>query len=328
MKVLVVGSDRSVLFAVRRGLKDSPCRAVTASDARRIRQVLHSFRPDVVILDDRMLDAWDACAPTGRGRWAMIGMLADASPGFGKAVAVLRSRGADDILRRPFSPDECGLRVQAAYRLRSALLRVERLRRQHRITRVHLEECSDRLSAITNSVPAGILIIDPETHVILDANKAALRLFGSDGEQVVGRICHHYICPAERGACPITDKGQHIDHSERILLNALGERIPILKSVERVNLGGTDYLFEMFIDISRQKQAEEERNRLVERLEKALHEVKKLSGLLPICASCKRIRDDRGYWSEIELYIQEHSSAQFTHGICPECMKKLYPEAV
>ena len=61
-------------------------------------------------------------------------------------------------------------------------------------------------------------------------------------------------------------------------------------------------------------------------LEKALTEVKKLSGLLPICANCKKIRDDKGYWNQIELYISNHSEAEFSHGLCPECAKKLYPE--
>ena len=54
--------------------------------------------------------------------------------------------------------------------------------------------------------------------------------------------------------------------------------------------------------------------------------VKKLSGLLPICASCKSIRDDQGYWQQIEAYIGEHSEAQFSHSVCPKCAKKLYPE--
>jgi hypothetical protein len=62
------------------------------------------------------------------------------------------------------------------------------------------------------------------------------------------------------------------------------------------------------------------------RLQDALAEVKKLSGLLPICASCKNIRDDKGYWKKIESYIQEHSEAQFSHGICPECFRKMHPE--
>tara|TARA_Y100000031_G_scaffold24862_1_gene26690 strand:+ start:282 stop:671 length:390 start_codon:yes stop_codon:yes gene_type:complete len=60
-------------------------------------------------------------------------------------------------------------------------------------------------------------------------------------------------------------------------------------------------------------------------LSDAINEVKALSGLLPICASCKKIRDDKGYWKKIEEYIQNHSEAKFSHGICPECMNKLYP---
>jgi K+-sensing histidine kinase KdpD len=69
-----------------------------------------------------------------------------------------------------------------------------------------------------------------------------------------------------------------------------------------------------------------ERARLIKELQEALGEVKQLSGLLPICASCKKIRDDQGYWNQIEFYISKHSEAKFTHGVCPECTKKLYPE--
>jgi hypothetical protein len=61
-------------------------------------------------------------------------------------------------------------------------------------------------------------------------------------------------------------------------------------------------------------------------LQDALNQVKLLKGLLPICASCKKIRDDKGYWQSVEQYISEHSEAQFSHDICPECMRKLYPE--
>lgn len=65
-----------------------------------------------------------------------------------------------------------------------------------------------------------------------------------------------------------------------------------------------------------------------EELEKALAEIKTLRGILPICAHCKKIRDDKGYWNQIESYIRDHSEAEFSHGICPKCMKKLYPDFV
>lgn len=79
-------------------------------------------------------------------------------------------------------------------------------------------------------------------------------------------------------------------------------------------------------DITGRKRAAEERERLIAELQQALAEVKTLSGLLPICASCKKIRDDGGYWRQVESYFQAHSDVSFSHGICPDCVKVLYPE--
>jgi sigma-B regulation protein RsbU (phosphoserine phosphatase) len=81
-------------------------------------------------------------------------------------------------------------------------------------------------------------------------------------------------------------------------------------------------------DITARKQNEAERDILIHDLQDALANVKSLSGLLPICASCKKIRDDKGYWSQVESYVEKHSEATFTHGICPDCIKKLYPDLV
>ena len=79
-------------------------------------------------------------------------------------------------------------------------------------------------------------------------------------------------------------------------------------------------------DISERKRSEEEREGLILELQGALTRIKALSGLLPICSSCKKIRDDKGYWSQIETYIRDHSEVDFSHGICPECASQLYPE--
>ena len=79
-------------------------------------------------------------------------------------------------------------------------------------------------------------------------------------------------------------------------------------------------------EIARRQAAEAERDRVIGQLRQALSEVKTLRGFLPICAHCKRIRDDQGYWNQIEAYIRDHSDAEFSHGICPECSRKYYPE--
>jgi uncharacterized PurR-regulated membrane protein YhhQ (DUF165 family) len=79
-------------------------------------------------------------------------------------------------------------------------------------------------------------------------------------------------------------------------------------------------------EIEQRKEAEKQRDTVIKELQKALSEVKTLRGFLPICANCKRIRDDHGYWNQIETYIRSHSEAEFSHSICPDCAQKLYPE--
>ncbi len=79
-------------------------------------------------------------------------------------------------------------------------------------------------------------------------------------------------------------------------------------------------------EITERKKLETEREQLITNLKNALAEVKTLSGLLPICSSCKKIRDDKGYWGEVESYLMKHTDATFTHGLCPECTKKYFPE--
>jgi hypothetical protein len=74
----------------------------------------------------------------------------------------------------------------------------------------------------------------------------------------------------------------------------------------------------------KRKKMEDEKEQLVKELREALAQVKRLSGMLPICSSCKKIRDDKGYWTRVEEYISEHSEVEFTHGLCSECAEKLY----
>ncbi|MCP4728011.1 MAG: PAS domain S-box protein [bacterium] len=93
-----------------------------------------------------------------------------------------------------------------------------------------------------------------------------------------------------------------------------------------VPLGDGETYLHYSIDVTERVQAEEEKSKLIIKLEKALDEVKTLRGFIPICAYCKKIRNDDGYWEQIETYISQHSDAKFSHGICEPCAKKLYPE--
>jgi PAS domain S-box-containing protein len=79
-------------------------------------------------------------------------------------------------------------------------------------------------------------------------------------------------------------------------------------------------------EITKREKINKEREKLIKKLEDSLAKVKQLSGFIPICASCKKIRDDKGYWKQVEEYIHDHSEAEFSHSICPDCAKKLYPD--
>lgn len=78
------------------------------------------------------------------------------------------------------------------------------------------------------------------------------------------------------------------------------------------------------LDVTKRKTAEQEKEALVQQLKEALEKIKTLRGLIPICASCKNIRDDKGFWHRVDSYIERYSEAQFSHGLCPECEEKLY----
>lgn len=134
-----------------------------------------------------------------------------------------------------------------------------------------LRESESRLKTIFDSVQAGVLIIDPETHEIRDINPAAILMIGGDmsKEQIVGKVCHTYICPEEKGRCPITDLGQTTDHSESVLVRADGTKCDILKTVVPITLKNRNYMLESFFDISVIKAATEALQKSEAELQKA-----------------------------------------------------------
>lgn len=123
-----------------------------------------------------------------------------------------------------------------------------------------LRESESRLRVVMESVQTGIVIIDPDAHKIVDINTAAASMIGAPKEEIVGSLCHRFICPAEVGKCPITDLHQTVDHSERMLLTATDVRRPVIKSVTTVLLDGKEHLLESFIDITERKRMEEQLN--------------------------------------------------------------------
>ncbi len=202
---------------------------------------------------------------------------------------------------------------------------LEKQVREGRQAQLELQESKERLNAVLDTIQAGIVVIDAQTRVIVGANAAAGRMMGISEHKMLGHTCHEYICPAKQGQCLVLDGGCKFHNTEQQLVTADGRRVPILKTAASIMLVGREHLLENFVDITDRKRAEEEREALITELKAALAQIKTLSGLLPICSSCKKIRDDKGYWNQIESYIRDHSDAEFSHSICPECSEKLYP---
>ncbi len=120
-----------------------------------------------------------------------------------------------------------------------------------------LKESEALLRELLLNLPVGVVLIDPLTRQIEQANDHISELFGADKELLLGHRCHRFLCPADEGSCPVCDLGKTVDNSERIMLRIDGSKLPILKTVKRVSLGGQEKLLECFVDISERKRTEE-----------------------------------------------------------------------
>jgi len=174
----------------------------------------------------------------------------------------------------------------------------------------------DRLFVLFRQIA---IVLDVQNRIV-DINPFAMHHFNFSRSPIgkpVGEVFHYW---------PELISFLRADNIAELELKLeLGEKIEWFQ-VSRTPLAGTSTanagMLLICRDITAQKQTEQERELLIAELQEALASVKTLGGLLPICASCKKIRDDEGYWNQVEQYIAKHTDAKFTHGICPDCAKK------
>ncbi len=173
---------------------------------------------------------------------------------------------------------------------------------------------------------AVMLLIDPDSGVVVDGNPSACEFYGYPRERLRGMsITDINILTREEVFEEMA--AARAENRRRFLFR---HRLSsgVVRDVEvfsgPVVVGGKSLLCSIVHDVSERRAAETERERLIEELRRALGEVKTLRGFMPICAQCKNIRDDKGYWNRIEAYLKKHSEIEFTHGICPACAEKLY----
>jgi PAS domain S-box-containing protein len=163
---------------------------------------------------------------------------------------------------------------------------------------------------------------------IENANPAACQFCGFTHDEIKGRPLRS-LFQVDSLQVPISgmDGGESskVYEFETSLKKDNAEGIQLLAKMNVFKIGASQRVVLILRDITERKKAEHEREELINKLTDALAEVRALSGLLPICAHCKKIRDDKGYWKQLEEYFHTHSDVRFSHGLCPDCVKELYP---
>ena len=189
-----------------------------------------------------------------------------------------------------------------------------------------IRESEETLRSMINSTNEALLLTDTEG-TILVANEVLAQKLGKSLWELTGTSQYDYFPP-------------HVaQYRKEQYDKVVSTRRPVHFEDEREGRSFGIFAYPVFgddgevskiaifaQDITKRKQEQEEREKLISELRDALSKIKTLSGFLPICSSCKKIRNDKGYWEQIEVYIRENSDAEFSHSICPECAARLYPE--
>lgn len=218
-----------------------------------------------------------------------------------------------------FDGEECVGAVIVVKDITELRLAEDRIRQQNRF-----------LTAVIDALPHPFYVVDAADHELHLANYAAYA-----GELPAGRKCYSVShdrtspCSGDHDPCMlerVKETGQPtvLEHTHTYP-DGTSKVVEMHGYPIFDDSGKMVRMIEYCVDITERKQAAKEREKLIVDLQKALQEVRTLSGLLPICTSCKKIRDDKGYWNILEQYISAHSDAEFSHGLCPDCAERLYP---
>ncbi len=193
-----------------------------------------------------------------------------------------------------------------------------------------LEESERKFRAIFDNAMDGILVGDTATKKFVMANGKICQMLGYSPEELL-KLSVKDIHPKK-------ELSNIIDIFERQAKEEfrVAENLPVKRKNKTVfyadissspmTIGEDTFLLGIFRDITERKKANEDREELISRLEKALEDIKHLSGIVPICSHCKSIRDDKGYWNRVESYLALNPDAGLSHSICPDCARKHFPE--
>lgn len=331
VRILLVEDSEHDLLAFERSLRNGTTvyevtNVVRAEEAITLLQE-NLGQWDLVVADHKLpgMAGLDFCLEVRRREWALP-LIMLTGGGSEELAAIALKSGVDDyVVKDPARGYLRLLPVVIPQVLRKVQDRTARLVAEQALAesearyRAVVEDQSELVTRFTGN---GILTF---------VNDAACRFTGMTRAELLG--------------CSFIDF--HPEENRKLLIEKISKLTPenpLLIDEQMIARNGTWFCFEwknqaffdldgnlrevqgVGRDITERKKAEEEKERLIKELQEALERVKTLSGLLPICASCKMIRNDDGYWQQVEVYIRDRSEVEFTHGLCPHCMHKLYPE--
>ena len=194
-----------------------------------------------------------------------------------------------------------------------------------------LQKSEEQFRTIVSTAYEGILILSADWKISY-ANTHMAEMFGfTHPAELIGRRFEEFLFEED-----IADFHKHREERIKGVDNRFERRFKTrdgrivwtivsakAQTYENGNFAGS---FGMITDITARKQAEEALSLKITELHAALDQIKTLRGIVPICMNCKKIRDDKGYWNQVEIYVRENTEAEFSHGLCPDCVPKLYPE--
>jgi PAS domain S-box-containing protein len=201
---------------------------------------------------------------------------------------------------------------------------------ERRRSEAALRRSQESFERLFEGAPMGMAMVDANRR-FAQVNRALCHLLGYSKEELLALPFDAFIAPRDlhahlQAAHEFFENERSSFKLEARYLPKEGTPLWGSLSVERIedSTGQMLFVLAMLEDISERRRAAEEREHIILELKDALAKVKTLRGLVPICASCKKVRDDKGYWSQVEVYVRDRTEAEFSHGICPDCMKKLY----
>ncbi|MGD9817618.1 MAG: response regulator [Desulfomonilaceae bacterium] len=317
-RILVVDDQQHIRFGISRILKQSGYDTLEAVTGKECLEYAHKFKPALILLDVLLddMDGKEVCRilkmdplTTGIPVLLVSSTMTDLDN-----QADGMNYGADGCISKPIHNRELVARIRAILRIKES--------------EKSLAETLDFVSKILTASPVGIATLKQDG-LVVTANGAMTKFMEENLRESLERI---------EGESRLLETLKLKDLAQEVLETGSESRKEVYWQTE----SGEEFWLDCYLalfkskdephllltanDVTSLRKGEREKEKLIEELRGALSQVKSLSGLLPICSSCKKIRDDSGYWRQIEAYIRDHSEADFTHSICPECAKKLYPE--